>query len=530
MGKVNKTNNYTEFFHKAFRNILMVSIPLVIVSGLILSSLHSSASTDQIEFSLSVSCTMSSVVNSAHTKEITNGTYHSDVGTTTITALCNDGNGYTVYATGYSNDEAGNNKLVNTTNSQYSIDTGLATSGLTSTWAMKLNNLENDPSSTPPIIESAYDDTYGLVPSNWTKVASRQSGTTDMNLGSSFTTTYSIYTSSSQFAGTYRGQVKYALLHPYSNNNTPSFDSFDQAFAFYEKEKVAIPGVGSYYTMQDMNNDICSLTNVYDEASAAQLVDIRDNKLYWIAKLADNHCWMTQNLDFDINTNTALNSNTTDLNVIYNSSAGQYAEYNTGYIESNDIIYWTPVSTATTINFEGATVTGWTNSDTKPYSASKTDNTETGHASLGNYYNWTAAIASNSSVSLAGNTLSDITNNPRNSICPTGWRLPTMSDQSGAISGSTNEFARLNYLYNNNSQTSDANLLISPIWLVKSGSIGGENIELNNYGSRGHYLSSSMTDDSRYIGNFGFEFNRVMGEWRTYLSRRSGFSVRCVAR
>ena len=105
-----------------------------------------------------------------------------------------------------------------------------------------------------------------------------------------------------------------------------------------------------------------------------------------------------------------------------------------------------------------------------------------------------------------------------------------MSDQSGAISGSTNEFARLNYLYNNNSQTSDANLLISPIWLVKSGSIGGENIELNNYGSRGHYLSSSMTDDSRYIGNFGFEFNRVMGEWRTYLSRRSGFSVRCVAR
>ena len=105
-----------------------------------------------------------------------------------------------------------------------------------------------------------------------------------------------------------------------------------------------------------------------------------------------------------------------------------------------------------------------------------------------------------------------------------------MSDQSGAISGSTNEFARLNCLYNNNSQTSDANLLISPIWLVKSGSIGGENIELNNYGSRGHYLSSSMTDDSRYIGNFGFEFNRVMGEWRTYLSRRSGFSVRCVAR
>ena len=536
MGKTNKTNNYTEFFYKAFRNILLISIPLATISALILSLPHSSANTDQIEFSLSVSCTMSSVVNSAHTKEITNGTYHSDVGKTTITALCNDGNGYTVYATGYGNNEEGNNKLINSSYPQYSIDTGLATSGLTSTWAMKLNNLENDPSSTPPVIESAYDDTYGLVPNNWTKVASRQSGTTDMNLGSSFTTTYSIYTSSSQFAGTYRGQVKYALLHPYKNDNVMSLED---SFALHGKEKVAVTDpiaeqTGGYYKMQDMESEICNSANAYGEASAAQLVDIRDNNLYWVAKLNDGKCWMTQNLDLDLVSNEqdsttmkALTSNDTDL--IDGSLAGAYSN-GYAYDANTGIITWTPAKSAETTSFTGTTVSEWQNSNTVPYSANKTDSTETGHASLGNYYNWTAAIASNNSVSLAGNTLSDITNNPRNSICPMGWRLPTMSDQSGAISGSTNEFARLNYLYNNNSQTSDANLLISPIWLVKSGFIGGENIQLNNCGSRGNYLSSSMTDDSRYIGNFGFESNKVLGEWRSYLSRRNGFSVRCVAR
>ena len=50
---------------------------------------------------------------------------------------------------------------------------------------------------------------------------------------------------------------------------------------------------------------------------------------------------MTQNLDFDITANTTLSSSTTDLNVAYDSSTGQYAEYNDGYTESNGIIYYT---------------------------------------------------------------------------------------------------------------------------------------------------------------------------------------------
>ena len=560
MGKVNKTNSYTKFFYKTFRNILIISIPLVIISALILSLPHSSASTDQIEFSLSVSCTMSSVVNSAHTKEITNGTYHSDVGKTTITALCNDGNGYTVYATGYGNNEEGNNKLINSSYPQYSIDTGLATSGLTSQWAMKLSNIPDDPSSTPPVIESAYDDTYGLVPDNWTKVASRQSGTTDMNLGSSFTTTYSIYTSSSQFAGTYRGQVKYALLHPYKNDNVISLED---SFALFGKDKILMEGTtNEYYAMQDMSSDICDTAALVNEVSRTQLIDIRDNKLYWVAKLEDGKCWMTSNLDLEIgNTNMPLNSNTTDISTTA-SGSGIYAA---GYTEQDGVWTWNPVSTAITSNYyiDNTTVkpSAWPTNNTghtTPYSleggdtyyyTSNTTGDDTRYNSLqackdashtedecnryfaGNYYNWTATIASNNSTNI-GSTAEEIASN---SICPKGWRLPNASQTDNIY----NEFGRMLYQAEitakvsagNNSvgyydgATSFNKLRANPYYFVRSGGIVGG--ALYNSGVYGDYWSSTVSSST------GAYLLALIGTG-IYPARNDvryvGWSVRCLAR
>ena len=558
MGKVNKTNSYTKFFYKTFRNILIISIPLVIISALILSLPHSSASTDQIEFSLSVSCTMSSVVNSAHTKEITNGTYHSDVGKTTITALCNDGNGYTVYATGYGNNEEGNNKLINSSYPQYSIDTGLATSGLTSQWAMKLSNIPDDPSSTPPVIESAYDDTYGLVPDNWTKVASRQSGTTDMNLGSSFTTTYSIYTSSSQFAGTYRGQVKYALLHPYKNDNVISLED---SFALFGKDKILMEGTtNEYYAMQDMSSDICDTAALVNEVSRTQLIDIRDNKLYWVAKLEDGKCWMTSNLDLEIgNTNMPLNSNTTDISTTA-SGSGIYAA---GYTEQDGVWTWNPVSTAITSNYyiDNTTVkpSAWPTNNTghtTPYSleggdtyyyTSNTTGDDTRYNSLqacknashtedeckryfaGNYYNWTAAIASNNSTNI-GSTVGEIASN---SICPKGWRLPNASQTDNV----NNEFGRMLYGEGITAALSNGNnsvgytiggfnkLRSNPYYFVRSGSINGGT--LGGSGFYGIYWSSAV-GSSTYA--YTLDFNGTDISPARNNVRYNGRSVRCVAR
>ena len=46
----------------------------------------------------------------------------------------------------------------------------------------------------------------------------------------------------------------------------------------------------------------------------------------------------------------------------------------------------------------------------------------------GNYYNWTAAIASNNSSSLT----TQYTNAP-NSICPAGWRLPIATNANQSL-------------------------------------------------------------------------------------------------
>ena len=540
--KQSSVNSRIDFFYYAFRNVLLVSVPLLVVSGIVLShlSFHSSATgsssgVDQIQFSLSTSCTMSNVVDEAHTKAISNGTYHSDVGKTTITTLCNDGNGYSVYAVGYSNNEEGNNKLINAEHPEFSIDTGLATSGLTSAWAMKLNNIPDDPSPTPPVIEPAYDNTYGLVPQYWTRVASRPSGTTDMDEGSSFTTTYAIYTISNQHAGTYNGQVKYVLTHP-----------------SYQ------PHV---YYMQEV--DKWKSTIALEES--VQAIDMRDGKKYWVTKLKDGNIWMTQNLDLDIGgANTApLNSNNTDIS----TTASGSGIYSAGYTEQDGVWTWTPVSTAITANTSitypnntnNPTVSpAWpTNNYTTPYSAegkdtyyytSNTTDNDTRYTSLqackdanhtegeceryfaGNYYNWTAAIASNNStnISTAGIIAS-------NSICPKGWRLPNASQSDNV----NNEFGRMLFkagitaaLSNGNESvgyyngvTSFNKLRSNPYYFIRSGSINGD--ILNGSGVGGHYWSSTV---GSYDYAYGLGFNNTVIYSGRNFYRYYGRSVRCVAR
>ncbi|MBR0467487.1 hypothetical protein IJJ53_01060 [Candidatus Saccharibacteria bacterium] len=487
MGEVNRTKSlknsngsYTEFYYHFFRNILLVSIPLAIISAVILSSLHISATgsgsgTDSLTISISSACTLGSVVDIEHNTNTNVGTYTPNIGKTTITTLCNDGNGYSVYAVGYSNNEEGNNKLINTdpNYSNHSIETGLNTSGLTSAWAMKLNNIPDDPSPTPPTIESDYNNTYGLVPSYWTKVAGRVSGTTDMAEGSSFTTTYAVYASSSQYAGTYQGQVKYLLTHP-----------------SYEKPP---------YYMQD----IAYWKDELILEESVQAIDKRDGKSYWVTKLKDGNIWMTQNLDFDI-TGEELNSNTTDLNTI------EGLEYENGYSISDNIIYWKPANTAITIDFQNTSpVTGWQNSSTEPYSANKTDAIETGHASFGNYYNWTTAIASNNSSTITSGLA-------RNSICPKGWRLPIISNYSN------NDFINLNQLY--------TDVTLDPLFFKKSGYVL---TQLNSIYSLGLYLSANYYPGAdgifgASITNKNFITNTI---WvNDYGGKKGGDSIRCIAR
>lgn len=312
----------------------------------------------------------------------------------TFTTFCNDPGGYAVYAIGYSNHEYGNTDLIYNNEPTSANDiktdgdtTGSGNSNNGSSWKMKLVPVENN---FTPTIENNYSS-YNNIPSTYTKVASYNNVTandSDSTTGSSIATHYQATASSTQPAGTYAGTVKYTMVHP---GATPAA-----------------------HFMQDVADWADELPNPGD---TFQAVDRRDGKVYWIARLADGNIWMTQNLDLDIDENTTYTHKDTDL----------------GWATGDETATWQPTAGHSTIDFASDTVDGWVTSNTEPYSANPgdiyyyTSNSDkndikynslqdckaAGHADCehyhaGNYYNASAAIASNDSSSIGGNMPSSI--------------------------------------------------------------------------------------------------------------------------
>ena len=194
--------------------LLMVFVP---TEFLVNTALADDSVVDQVNITVSESCSMTGVGMNSHTATITNGTYQGDIGTTTINAFCNDNSGFAIYAIGFTEDKytgEDHTKLIGAVNNQ-KITTGTATSGNTSNWAMKL---ATDSNATYPItLDNSYGS-YNQVPNTYTKVAHRDSGT-DVGTnatGAELTTTYAAYMSTTQVADTYTGKVKYTLVHPSS--------------------------------------------------------------------------------------------------------------------------------------------------------------------------------------------------------------------------------------------------------------------------------------------------------------------------
>ncbi len=187
-----------------------LTLSTVAAGGLLLSS--SSSATDasisaNATVTVGAACTLASSVSSAHTITMLNDSLSTDIGTTTLTATCNDMNGYALYAVGYSGDIYGNNTMIGT-NTGRTIATSTATSGDNSAWAMKVTSV----GSTGPTITNNFN-TYQEVPSVYTQVAS-QTGSTSTTSGSAVQTTYQVFVSGSEVADTFVGEVKYTLVNP----------------------------------------------------------------------------------------------------------------------------------------------------------------------------------------------------------------------------------------------------------------------------------------------------------------------------
>lgn len=88
--------------------------------------------------------------------------------------------------------------------------------------------------------------------------------------------------------------------------------------------------------MQDISPEICANTRT---GYTKQLIDNRDGNSYWVAKLADERCWMTQNLAYTITqemiNNGSINSTNTDLQP--NPTGVWWGQL---YADDSGIIYW----------------------------------------------------------------------------------------------------------------------------------------------------------------------------------------------
>ena len=319
---------------------------------------------DTVNISVSAACTMISGDNTYSTI-LNPGQESADLGPSNIKVVCNDPNGYSIYAIGYSGDTyTGTNhtKLIGTNST---ISTG--TSGDNSWWAMKLNAVTG---TYTPSIMNGYDS-YSVVPDTFTQVA-RLTGATDTGdsaEGSNLQAFYKIKSSTSQIADDYAGKVKYVLVHP----NT------------------AVPTIPP--DMQDFTLAQCQ-TNATDHDYVVR--DRRDGSEYTVRYLS-GRCWMTQNLRIT-------------------HSMGQPE----GTILGTDSNF-----SATSITFDGDLTSG--NDYTQAYyhtpTAEDIAESEGQYTAeqLGVWYNFCAASAKDTTnhgcdTSAAYSGVED--------ICPAGWHLP----------------------------------------------------------------------------------------------------------
>ena len=158
-------------------------------------------------------------------------------------------------------------------------------------------------------------------------------------------------------------------------------------------------------TMQSWNG--CAAMNIGDVKA---LTDNRDGNTYAIAKLADNKCWMIENLRLS-NTHTVTgdpvginsfntNNPATGFTALPASSNNWCTYSNLGCIDQ------LLLNTANTTNTESTMLSP--NSNVYSY---------------GNYYNWYTATAGNGGYHVSNNNISAV-----GDICPVGWRLPKGGD------------------------------------------------------------------------------------------------------
>ena len=414
-----------------------------------------------------------------------------------VTATSNNSTGYVITATvgdnthsnpSYSNTSL--NHIGNTGNIFSSITTNADLASLTSdnTWGYAIS--DNG---------STWSNYSGLP------LYTAESGKTLKELNTNGTTSFDFKiaakASSSQPSGEYRNVINFTL----TSNAIP--DPYMQ--------------------------DVATWGSTVTSGNEITVVDSRDGKSYTVARLADGNLWMTQNLDHDIDSTKTYTPQDTDIPANWTPSTSTYATSNTTWNwsatapESYDpgTLYWTGTADSDgsiwqayydSCDYSGSTPV--CNESLNPVAngtlASTTGNS---HYHLGNYYNWTAAMAMNDSSSYTTSyTLID------QSICPAGWTLPRVGSGEDTFYSLWTEYG---YDDTNYSFSNISNLTGSPAYFAPTGVRDGS---FGDVGAYGYFWSPVVSSsDAAYVADFYMDGGAAPSD---YLDRDRGFSIRCVAR
>ena len=290
----------------------------------------------------------------------------------------------------------------------------------------------------------------------------------------------------------------------------------------------------------------CSILTPADEAtniltqSVVALTDQRDNQTYAVARLADGNCWMIENLRLESQGSTGANAS---LAQGYDSSSTYGDFIGLATAESSDFensttsngLYSTSTIKGGNSLYRGYRFPRYNNTNTQSRASDPTTYNNNFY-SHGNYYTWSAAIASIQQYSTINQSVTN------SSICPLGWQLPKGGNKDNE---QNNDFWNLivNGVYdgvkptNYNTSTpyyrysNELGLLEKfPNNFIYSGNITGSSI--SSWGSTGYYqtATSSIGVESNYSNNFILYFNRAGVYPGNYPQGRrgSGYSIRCM--
>ncbi len=557
-------------------------VGLTILSGAFLMSSVVSAddsAVDNVNITVPVSCSMEGTGMNTHNANIVNGTYQADIGTTTMKAYCNDSEGFAIYANGYTGNTLGNNKLIGSSTAS-EIITGTNTSGNTSNWAMKL---EASTGTYPLTLDNGFGS-YSSVPSTYTKVAHRDSGT-DLGTsaeGATLTSTYAAYINKTQPADSYQGQVIYTLVHPsseeplqprpakpgkivYHPNNSSVVgtmgdqsasnnanvtlwasnfkrtgygfagwnDKYDYSGTFYgPNQTITAPadvqtnGLSLYAVWIKsagllQNWDGCS--SLASGATTA-LTDERDGNTYAVAKLSDGKCWTIENLRLDnIPELSSANTHNPSLPIInvYDTTNPTTSNHLSATTDPTTTAWCTSISS--TCMDQSILATNNTTLFTSNTASSYSVYSDV--YSYGNYYNWYSATAGHgkygSSYDNGYIALGD--------ICPAGWHLPTGKDASGDFG--VLDIALGGTGVSSSPSTTPTGTDMSKAWrsypnnFIYSGYVNGSSVS-SRYANEFYWSSSASSSDRAYY--LGLDHSNVNPG--TYGDRKYyGKVVRCIA-